>query len=454
MNPLNVIHGFDPDLYDYFKTEIERHHLSLSFIPDENSVSPLVAAISGSVLVNTNRASSSTVNVGLEALTTKRLCELFKSEHANIRTITIEAASRVVFQALTRRGDVVMSLDLRKKEHCNSESLAYRFVNFGVDPESRKLNMDAIEEQALQCQPQLIILSPVNYPLAIDYQRFSHIAKKCGAVLWCDMSQTAALVAGGAISSPVPYADVVTFTAHGAMQGPHSSVILCSGDYANAIDRVVVSSGHNGLQTAQMASLSARIMEMKQGIYCEYAQCVVENARALAEGLLAGGVRLVCGGTDTHQVIVDAQSCAMSARGAQELLDEAGVRVRICTIQTQDPEIKFDGIRFSTLPSTTRGISPALLKEIGTAIGSFLTHPYESNGKMLRDKVAGITVGLPDFYDHWLAQSVRENLTRSYFMQSDSALIKDAAHPSRLEMFVHKVADKRAHKHDHENSGK
>ena len=222
MNPLNVIRGFDPDLYAYFEKELEHQRLSLSFIPDENSTSPLCAAIMGSVLVNTTKTSGYALDAGLETLTAKQICSLFNADHANIRTISIEAASRCVFQSLTKRGDIVMSLDLRKKEHCNSENLAYRFVNFSIDPKTQRLDMDKVEAQAKSCRPQMIVLSPINYPLQIDYARFAQIAKECGALLWCDISQIAGLIAGGALPTPVPYADVVTFSCHGAMQGPQA----------------------------------------------------------------------------------------------------------------------------------------------------------------------------------------------------------------------------------------
>lgn len=446
MNPLNVIRGFDPDLYNYFETELEHQHLSLSFIPDENSISPLSAAIMGSVLVNTTRISNYAVMTGVEGLAAKRICALFGADHANIRTITIEAASRVVFQALTHRGDVVMSLDLRKKEHCNSENLAYRFVNFGVDPQSETLDMDAIEKQAMECRPQLIICSPINYPKAIDYARFAKIAKACGAILWCDISQNVGLIAGGAMPSPVPYADVVTFTSHGAMQGPQASVILCTSELANAIDRMVVTAGHSGLQTAQLAALAARLEEMRDPVYREYARRVVDNARALAEGFKKLGLKIVSNGTESHQVIVDAKSCNLSARGAQELLAESGVLVRICTLLTQDPNVKYEGIRFSTLSPTTRGATPKQMREIGENIAEFLIHPYEANGRILLDQISRITVGLPTFYDHWMPAQVRENLVKLSIMSSDSTTIKDSVHPSRLQLLSRKYAERKQNK--------
>ncbi len=445
MNPLNVIRGFDPDLYTYFEKELEHQRLSLSFIPDENSTSPLCAAIMGSVLVNTSKHTGYALDAGLESLTAKRICELFGAEHANLRTISIEAASRCVFQSLTKRGDIVMSLDLRKKEHCNSENLAYRFVNFSIDPKSQRLDMKAIEDQAKACRPQMIILSPINYPLEIDYAAFARIAKECGALLWCDISQIASLIAGGALPSPVPYADVVTFSCHGAMQGPQASVILCRDSVANAIDRAVYIGGHSGLQTAQLAALEARIREMQEPIYKEYAKTVVANARALGEGLKEGGLNIMCQGTESHLILVDSKDCALSsARGAQEMLADAGVNVRICSIETADANVKFDAIRFSTLAPTTRGANAAQMREVGGHIAQFLRNPSDENLKRLRDRISRITVGLPTFFEYWLCDVVRDNLNKMSFMSSDSTQIADSIHPTRLHTLARKLKDRKS----------
>ena len=443
MNPLNVIRGFDPDLYAYFEKELEHQRLSLSFIPDENSTSPLCAAIMGSVLVNTTKTSGYALDAGLETLTAKQICSLFNADHANIRTISIEAASRCVFQSLTKRGDIVMSLDLRKKEHCNSENLAYRFVNFSIDPKTQRLDMDKVEAQAKSCRPQMIILSPINYPLQIDYARFAEIAKECGALLWCDISQIAGLIAGGALPTPVPYADVVTFSCHGAMQGPQASVILCKEAVANAIDRAVYIGGHTGLQTAQLAALEARIREMAEPVYKDYAKAVVANAKALGDGLKEGGLNIMCQGTDSHLSLVDSKDCALSsARGAQEMKADAGVNVRICSIETADPQVKFDAIRFSSLAATTRGASAAQMREIGGHIAQFLRNPSDANLKVLRDRICRITVGLPTFFESWLCPTVRDNLTKMSFMSSDSTQIADSIHPTRLQAIARKLKDR------------
>lgn len=422
MNPLNIIQGFDQELYQYFEKELEHQHYSLSFIPDENSISPLCSAIMGNVLVSSYHNTAFQFNASLEDITAKRICSLFGAEHANVKTITIEAASRVVFQALTQRGDVVMSLDLRKKEHCNSESLVYRFVNFGLNPETNRLDYDAIENQALESKPRLIILSPINYPLAIDYQRLSKIAKSVGAYLWCDISQVAGLIVAGVLPSPVPYADVVTFTAHGAIQGPQCSVIMCKSDYSSAIDRVALSSGHSGMQAAELAALSARTLELQTTEFKLYARAVLDNAKALAEGLSEGGMKIICGETQTHLVVVDTKNCAMSARGALESLAECGVMVRICQILTKDPNIKYDAIRFSTMPTTTRGIKPATCKKIGLAIADFLKNPQSDVQNKLKIAVRDATLTLPTYDQAWLDPVVRKNLQDANYLNDNSAI--------------------------------
>ena len=181
MKSIKIVKSFDEQLYSFFVREIERQHVTLSFIPDENSTSPLCASIMGSVLVNSaNSLLLGKYNV-LEKITNDRLCEVFGADHATVKNVTIETASRVVFKALTTRGDIVMSLDMRKKEHCNSENLVFRFINFGIDPEKQILDMNEIEKLAKENRPKLIIVSPINYPLAVDYERFSSIAKSVGA---------------------------------------------------------------------------------------------------------------------------------------------------------------------------------------------------------------------------------------------------------------------------------
>lgn len=406
MISLSILQQFDPELFAFFEKEMEHQHSSLSFIPDENSTTPLCAAIMGNVLVNSVGKVSFSRAEGLEALTADRICRLFGAEHANIRTLNIEAASRVVFQALTKRGDVVLSLDLRKKEHCNSENLVFRFMNFGIDPKKQEIDYDNLEKTAKQCKPHLMILSPINYPQDIDYKRVSEIAKKVGALLWCDISQNAGLIAAGKLSSPVPYADVVTFTVHGAMQGPQCSVILSKSELGGAIDRAVTTSGHIGLLTAQLSALSARIYEMGSELYKNYSDAVLENAKALEKGLRAGGMRIIGPGTQSHFVMIDMKNTAVSARGAQELLSDCNVGVRYATVCTSDPAIRFDSVRFSVLSATTRGLTPKDLETAGEFIAAYLKSPDDDHAKNLTNEIAKLTATLPFFSKKWLPEGV------------------------------------------------
>ncbi len=406
MISLSILQQLDPELFAFFEKEMEHQHSSLSFIPDENSTTPLCAAIMGNVLVNSVGKVSYSRAEGLEALTADRICRLFGAEHANIRTLNIEAASRVVFQALTKRGDVVLSLDLRKKEHCNSENLVFRFVNFGIDPQKQELNYDDIEKTAREAKPHLIILSPVNYPQDIDYKRLADIAKDVGALLWCDISQNAGLIAAGRLSSPLPYADVVTFTVHGAMQGPQCSVILSKEELGGAIDRAVMTSGHIGLLTAQLSALSARIHEMGSDIYKQYSDAVIENAQALERGLRKGGMSIIGPGTHSHFVMINMRNTAVSARGAQELLADCNVGVRYATVCTSDPAVKYDSVRFSVLSATTRGLKPKALEEAGEVIAAYLRAPDDDHAKQLSSKIAMLTATLPFFASKWLPEGV------------------------------------------------
>lgn len=433
MNLLNIIQGFDSELYSFYEGELERQYYSLSFIPDENSISPLCSATMGNVLINTQHSTPYSNGNFIEKLTSKRVCELFNGEHANVKSLTIEAASRVVFQALVQRGDTVMSLDLRKKEHCNSESLVYRFVNFGLDPATQHLDYDVIEKSVLENKPKLIVVSPINYPQPIDYERFGKIAQSVGAILWCDVSQIAGLVTAGVMPSPLPHADVVTFTTQGALQGPHCAIILCKKRFSSAIDRAAVSSGHSGLGSSELTALAVRLQEMQSVEYKNYCKSVVDNARALGKGLVDGGMRLIGGEPNSHFVIVDTQSCGMSSRGAMDSLADCGVFARSCTIFTADPEIKFDAVRFSSLPATTRGVNIDDMYRLGVLIGKFLASPTPENDKKLLGLVRDLTIVLPLFHDRWLQSVVKDNLGGSYsFVGSSDSSQSDQSKIARL----------------------
>lgn len=444
MNPLNIIRGFDHELYDYFEKELEHQHYSLSFIPDENPISPLCSAMMGNVLVNSYHNTAFSVNTDLAKITKNRICKLFKGENANVSTITIETASRVVFQAVTQRGDVVMSLDLRKKEHCNSESFVYQFVNFGIDPNTQELDYDAIEKSVLFNKPRLIILSPINLPRTIDYERVSKMAKEVGAILWCDISQVAGLIMSGVLPSPLPHADIVTFTTHGALQGPSCSIIISNNRLASAIDRACISSGHSGLNSSELAALTARLEEMATPEYTSYCKAVVDNAKALAKGLQDGGCKLVCNGTESHLVIIDSRHCAIAARGALESLADCGVNVRICQVLTSDPNTKFDAVRLSTLPATTRGVSSEEMEKIGFAIGKFLVNPDPKNEEHLRSLVRETTLIMPIFNVQWLCDTVKANLVEANYLnsESESSTLHDSAHINRIGQMLSAVGHK------------
>ena len=233
--------------------------------------------------------------------------------------------------------------------------------------------------------------------------------------------------------SPLPHADVVTFTTQGALQGPHCSSILCKKRFSSAIDRAAVSSGHSGLGSSELTALAVRLQEMQSIEYKNYCKSVVDNARSLGKGLVDGGMRLIGGDTNSHFVIVDTQSCGMSGRGAMDSLADCGIFARSCTIYTADPEVKFDAVRFSSMPATTRGVNIDDMYRLGVLIGKFLASPTPENEKKLLGLVRDLTLVLPLFHDRWLQKVVKNNLGGNYsFVGNSDSTQSDQSKIARL----------------------
>ena len=194
------------------------------------------------------------------------------------------------------------------------------------------------------------------------------------------------------------------------MQGPQAAVILSTHEIANVIDRANQTSGHRGLMTPQLAALAVRMHEMSMPLHKDYAQSVINNAKALATGLTEGGMKIFCGEPQSHLVMIDTRNCALSARGAQELLAELGIGVRICNMLTAYSEVKYEAVRFSTLPVTTRGLDENGLITLGRNIGTFLQNPSDEKSKELAALVASLTENLPIFNPKWLDSSCAKML--------------------------------------------
>ncbi len=240
---LHNLKAFDPELWEILRDSHRRQLDTLSLIPTTNAASPFASYLRGSALGNDfldHHAAEHSSK--LERMAVRRACDLFRAEHAIVRIGNPAAASRVVLQALASPKDTILSFNLRKQEHCTGERMQYRFVKFGVEPDTLQLNFGKVRALAHQYNPRLIIYSPVNYPHNIDYEELRKIADEVGAYLWVDLGQNSGLIAAGKIDSPLPCADVATFAASDGLHGPQSGIILSKKRLAEHLEQAVIDS--------------------------------------------------------------------------------------------------------------------------------------------------------------------------------------------------------------------
>lgn len=364
---------FDPEIYNLLQEESQRQRYTLSLMPNMNAMSPFAKYLEGSILTNSFFDRSDETPTGglhLEAIVRDRAKQLFHSDHAIVRLGNIVAASRVVFQALLTEGDMVLSLNLRKKDHV--AGLSYRFENYGIEPGTQEINWGAVRAQAERVRPRLIIFSPVSFPRTIDYQILYEIAQTVDAYLWVDISQSVGLVASKLIPSPVPLADVVTFSTRDSLRGPDGAVVL---------------------------------REAASERYRNYAAQVVQNAQVLARTLADHGASVLCGGTDTHLVLAST-AAGVDIGTAVKVIGQMGIRVKLDTMPTMDPGLFLHALRLSTSNPTTRGMR----EEDIAYIGSLLAKPLSTvltpeQIEATRKEIVALVKDAPLFADEWMGDS-------------------------------------------------
>ena len=376
---MSFISETDPETARILDLEWKRQRETINLIASENHASPAVLAVQGSTLTDKyaegypgRRYYGGCENVDLlEKLAIARARELFAADHANVQPHSGAQANMAVYFALLDYSDTVMGMPLVDGGHLthgapvNFSGKSYRFVGYGVDRETERIDYAALERLAHEHRPRLIVAGASAYPRVIDFERFRHIADRVGAKLMVDMAHIAGLVAVGLHPSPVPYADVVTSTMHKTMRGPRSGFILCRGELASAIDAAVFPEMQGGPMMHVIGAKAVAFFEAMQPQFTDYQRAILDNARALAAELRQLGWRLVSGGTDNHLVLVDLTATGVTGKQAEEVLGKAGIVVN------RDP-IPFDlrppritsGIRLGTPAATTRGLGPDEMKRI------------------------------------------------------------------------------------------
>ena len=378
----------DPEVFAAIEAQTRQEDAEINLIASENTSSRACREAAGSVLMNKyaegypgKRWYSGCLPVdAAEELARKRACALFGADHANVQPHCGSAANMAVYFATIKPGDTILSLSLDQGGHLshgspvNFSGKIYNIVPYTVNPETEMLDYDAIERQALEVKPKILLTGASAYPRTIDFKRIREICDKADCIMMVDMAHIAGLVAGGAHPSPVPYADFVTSTTHKTLGGPRGGLVLCKEKWAKALDSAVFPGMQGGplenIIAAKAVVFREWMSESKKG----YAQQVVKNCAVMCKTVQDRGYRIVSGGTDNHLFLVDVKkSKGITGKDAAAALDAAGIIVNKNTIPFDaESPFKTSGIRVGTASATTRGMKEPEMVKIGTWIADVL----------------------------------------------------------------------------------
>ena len=409
LDTIGYVTQYDPEVGNAMQEELKRQRRNIELIASENIVSPAVLAAMGTVLTNKYAegypgkryyGGCEKVDV-VETIAIERAKKLFGAEHANVQPHSGAQANIAVYFAFLNPGDTVMGMNLAHGGHLthgspvNLSGKYFNFVPYGVSDADQKIDYDAFEAKAMEVRPKLIVAGASAYPRFIDFERISKIAKACGALFMVDMAHIAGLVAAGLHPSPVPYADVVTTTTHKTLRGPRGGLILCKAEHAKAIDKAIFPGTQGGPLEHIIAAKAVCFGEALKPEWKSYAQGILDNAQALAKGLLARGFDLVSGGTDNHLMLVDLRPMHITGKELEKRLDEVYITVNKNAIPN-DPEkpTVTSGIRIGTPAVTTRGMVPADMETIAEAIYLCATD-FEQSADRIRGMVNDLCAKYP-----------------------------------------------------------
>ena len=411
MQDYTILKNSDPELYEAVTLELSRQRNKIELIASENFVSEAVMEANRTILTNKYAegyparryyGGCEYVDV-VETIAIERAKKLFGAGFANVQPHSGAQANMAVFFALLTPGDTVLSMNLAHGGHLshgspvNLSGKYFNIVPYGVSAEDERIDYDEVRRLALECKPKLILAGASAYPRVIDFARFGEIAKEVGAYLLVDMAHIAGLVAAGLHPSPVPYADVVTTTTHKTLRGPRGGLILCNDEeIAKKINKAIFPGTQGGPLMHTIAAKAVCFGEALTEDFRIYAQKILENTQALADGLIREGFRLVSGGTDNHLLLVDLSGMKVSTgKEAEKLLDEVGITSNKNAIpyDTTTPFIT-SGIRLGTAAVTTRGFVKEDLYEVATLI-SMTLKDFDKNADEVRARVARLLAKYP-----------------------------------------------------------
>ena len=378
------LEAVDPEIASVILDELTRLRSGLQLIASENFTSPAVLAALGSTLSNKYAEGypgrryygGCEVVDRAEEIGIARAKELFGAEHANLQPHSGASANIAVYGAFLQPGDTVLAMSLPHGGHLTHGTKVsfsgkwFNAVHYGVSQETEDIDYDQMRDLAREHRPKMIICGGSAIPRLIDFAAFREVADEVGAILMVDAAHFIGLVAGQAIPSPVPYADVVTFTTHKVLRGPRGGMLVCKEEHAAKLDKAVFPMMQGGPLMHAVAAKAVALAEAATPAYQSYARQVIANAQVLTEGLIAEGMRAVTGGTDTHLALLDLQPLGVTGAEAESRCDSAGIVLNKNAIpyDPQPPSVA-SGIRVGSPSVTTQGMGEGEMKEIASLIG-------------------------------------------------------------------------------------
>ena len=408
---MNWIKRQDPELWAAIDSEIERQRDDLVMIASENYASPAVLQACATVL--TNKYAEGTPGKRYyggcqfvdtaEELARNRAKKLFAADHANVQPHAGVQANTAVYMAALEPGDAALGLNLTHGGHLthgmklNLSGRLFRFVHYGVRPDTHRIDFDQVAALAREHKPKLIVAGASAYPREIPHAKFAQIAEDCGAKLLVDMAHYGGLVAADLHDDPVPVSDYVTVTTHKTLRGPRGGMILCKAEYAKDIDRAVFPGTQGGPLMHVIAAKAVCFGEALQEEFKKYARQIIDNAQTLAEVLTSGGVKLISGGTDNHLLLADVTPWKLTGRLAEKALGRCGITINKNVIPfDQRKPVDPSGIRIGTPALTTRGMDCEVMRTIAGWILEVLKSPDDERlAKRIRSEVSELCRHFP-----------------------------------------------------------
>ena len=411
-----ALDAFDPEIAGVLLSELDRLRGGLQLIASENFSSPEVLTALGSTLSNKYAegypgrryyGGCSEVDKA-ESLAIERCKALFGADHANVQPHSGASANQAVYGAFLKPGETILAMSLPHGGHLTHGTKMsfsgkwFDAVHYGVDKDTENIDYDEVERLAKERRPKVILAGGSAIPRLIDFARFRAIADEVGAIFWVDAAHFIGLVAGGAIPSPVPYADVVSFTTHKVLRGPRSGAIVCKAEHATAIDRAVFPMMQGGPQMHTIAAKAVNFKECATPEYAAYTRQVVANAKVLAQTLGEHGIRPTTGGTDTHLSLHDLQPVQVTGVDAEARADAAGITLNKNAIpfDPQSPNIA-SGVRVGTPCVTTQGMGEDEMRTIAELIAKAVVHgdadPDHAVSREVRAQVSELVGRFPAY---------------------------------------------------------